>query len=314
MITENLHQPFEVVYTEVDECPLNGHRHSFFELVYVLDGTGYHSIDSNRMNYGKGHMFLITPHTSHHFDISTTTRFFFIRFNHIYLKAQRGLYEHAGLTDWVKKLEYIFCNNTQLPECILKNQGDKLLVKSLVEGIIRENINKATYHQEIVQQLVNSLIAIVARNISMHMPEKVQKNMENAHILQIINYIQSHIYDAEALRVETIAARFRLSANYLSEYFKKHTGESLQQYIVQYKLKLVESRLLHSDMRISEIAEELNFTDESHLNRMFKKYRHTTPNEYRKRKMMMTAQPAEEPKKIPLRRAQRDISKTAQYS
>jgi AraC-like DNA-binding protein len=83
---------------------------------------------------------------------------------------------------------------------------------------------------------------------------------------------------------------------------------------VQYKLKLVESRLLHSDMRISEIAEELNFTDESHLNRMFKKYRHTTPNEYRKRKMMMTAQPAEEPKKIPLRRAQRDISKTAQYS
>ena len=283
MVTENLHQPFEVVYKEVDECPLNGHRHNFFELVYILGGTGYHCINNSRFAYAPGHMFLVTPQSCHNFTVNTTTRFFFIRFNHIYLKAQRGNTDHGGLTDWVKKLEFIFCNDSQVSDCILKNPGDKNLVKWLVEAIIRENINKETYHQEIAQQLVNSLIAIVARNISMHMPEKVQRNIENDNILQIITYIQSNIYDTEALRAETIAARFLLSANYLSEYFKKHTGESLQQYIIQYKLKLVESRLLHSDMRINEIAGELNFTDESHLNRMFKKYKNITPNEYRKK-------------------------------
>lgn len=44
----------------------------------------------------------------------------------------------------------------------------------------------------------------------------------------------------------------------------------MQQYILNYKLKLVENRLLHSEMRISEIVAELGFTDESHLNKLFK--------------------------------------------
>ena len=44
----------------------------------------------------------------------------------------------------------------------------------------------------------------------------------------------------------------------------------MQQYIIKYKLKLVENRLLHSEMRINEIAAELGFTDESHLNKLFK--------------------------------------------
>lgn len=46
---------------------------------------------------------------------------------------------------------------------------------------------------------------------------------------------------------------------------------------------MVESKLLHSDMRIGEIAEELGFTDESHLNRLFKKYRGCNPTEFRRK-------------------------------
>jgi len=45
---------------------------------------------------------------------------------------------------------------------------------------------------------------------------------------------------------------------------------------------LVENRLLHSQMRICEIVEELGFTDESHLNKFFKKYRGCSPSNFRK--------------------------------
>lgn len=57
----------------------------------------------------------------------------------------------------------------------------------------------------------------------------------------------------------------------------------MQQYILNYKIKMVESRLLHSEMRISEIVEELGFTDESHLNRLFKKYKDCNPTDFRKK-------------------------------
>ena len=286
MKTENLYQPFEIVYKELDECPKQAHKHTFFELVYIVDGTGKQHINENTFQYHKGHLFLISPQDYHHFDVQTTTKFFFIRFNDIYLKAQKGQDTYLGLGNWVKKLEFIVNNNSHLPGCILCNQSDKTLVKALIEGIIKEYVNKELYYQEVVQQIVNTIIAIVARNISLAEPVKVPKNNTDQTALQMVQYIQSNIYHPAALRTEAMATAFGLSATYLSEYFKKHNGESLQQYIINYKLRLVENRLLYSDLRINEIAYELQFTDESHLNRLFKKYKGVSPKAFRKAALM----------------------------
>jgi AraC-like DNA-binding protein len=62
----------------------------------------------------------------------------------------------------------------------------------------------------------------------------------------------------------------------------KHTTETMQQYIANYKLKIIENRLLYGNMRISEIADELGFTDKSHLIRTFRKYRGVSSTEYKK--------------------------------
>lgn len=278
MVVKNLYQPFEIVYKELDECP-GAHKHNFFELIYIVDGTGTHCINKNIFHYKAGHFFLATPSICHSFNVATTTKFFLVRFNDIYLKAQQTA---DNTKDWIQKLEYIFHNNTHLPGCILKNQGDKVLVRSLVESIIREEINKEFYYKELVQQIINTMLTIVVRNISLTTPEKVKAVAPGA-ALNIVEYIHQHIYSPELLRTEKIASHFSISLNYLGEYFKKHTGESMQQYITNYKLKLVETRLLHSDLRIGEIAVEMGFTDESHLNRIFKKYYGYTPSAYRKK-------------------------------
>jgi AraC-like DNA-binding protein len=283
MNTENLYQPFEIVYKETDECLKPTHRHNFFEMVYIVDGTGTHCINKNKFHYNKGNLFLLTPQDYHQLFVITTTKFFVIRFNDIYLRTQSELQINNGQNEWIKKLEFIFYNLNHSPGCILKDMNDKVLVKALIEGIIKEYINKEPYHQEIVHQIVNTLIALVARNIYINLPERKQYDAHNDDaILKIIHYIQANIYKPELLKAEKLAGNFKISINYLSEYFKKHTGETLQQYITNYKLKLVETRLLHSDMRINEIAFELNFTDESHLNRIFKKYKGLNPTQFRR--------------------------------
>jgi AraC-like DNA-binding protein len=73
-----------------------------------------------------------------------------------------------------------------------------------------------------------------------------------------------------------------MSETYLGRFFKNQTNETLQQYIENYKLKLIESRLTHSSMRITEIADQLGFTDKSHLNRFFKKFHSMPPSQFRK--------------------------------
>jgi len=275
MQIKNLYEPFEIEYLETSECPIVAHKHNFFELVYIVEGTGMQCINKNNWAYAPEKLFLLMPQDCHSFKVEKTTKFFFIRFNDVYIKEQNK--------EWIKRLEFIYQNHNRLPGCILKNKADKPLVKSLIEALIREYINQYPYQKELTQQIVNTLLTVVARNISLTTPE-VLKNTDTKD-LSILSYIHRNIYSPELLKAEEMAAQFNISPTYVSEYFKKLTGESMQQYITNYKLKLVETRLRYSDMRMNEIAFELNFTDESHLNRIFKKYKGISPSAFRKQKI-----------------------------
>jgi AraC-like DNA-binding protein len=275
MINENLHEPFSIVYKTLDECPKQEHRHNFFELIYILYGTGKQCINQNYFNYRAGHMFLITPEDSHFFEIETSTRFFFLRFNDIYIKNSGLLAEN------IQRLEYILQNANHQPGCILKNQIDKSLVKPIVEGIMREMADKDLYNQELIHQLVNTLIIVVARNIAKYLPEQINMGTEEK-AMNILQYIQGNIYYPEKLKAENISANFGISSTYLGKYFKQHASETMQQYITNYKIKLIEHRLQFSDKRINEIADEFGFTDESHLNKYFRKQNGNSPTRFRK--------------------------------
>lgn len=274
MRRENLHKPFDIIYQELDESPLSEHKHSFFELVYIVSGAGLQCINSNVFDYHDGHLFLITPSDCHSFDVRATTKFFFIRFNDIYLKS------NLIAPEMKQRLEFILDNANHKPGCIIRNQGDKLLIRPLIEAVLREHINKDLYHTELVSQLVNTLIVVVARNIAKSLPEKIDTCTES-RTLDILQYIQSNIYYPDKLKAPVVAQHFGISEFYLGRYFKKHTNETMQQYIINYRIKLIETRLLYSNLRITEIAAELGFADESHMNKLFKKYRNVSPKEYR---------------------------------
>ncbi|MDJ1470154.1 AraC family transcriptional regulator [Cytophagaceae bacterium DM2B3-1] len=275
MQKESLYQPFEIVYQTMDECPKLEHKHTFFELVYILSGTGKQCINEHKFQYHENHMFLLTPNDCHKFDIEAQTTFFFLRFNDIYLQ-KNGLAPH-----YVEQLEYILHNASHEPGCVLKNQSDKTLVRPVVEAIIREQVNQDINNKELITQLVNTLIIVVARNIAKYLPEKVNEYSDEK-IIDILQYIQQHIYEPDKIRAKSISDHFGISETYLGRYFKKHTEETLQQYITNYRLRLIENRLKHSDLRVNEIAHSLGFTDESHLNKFFRKNKGQSPLSYRK--------------------------------
>jgi AraC-like DNA-binding protein len=278
---QNLFEPFQVEFIRADQCPIKAHKHTFFELVYIMSGDGLYHINENRFNYSGENLFLVMPFDTHYTEVSTTTSFLFIRFNSIYLDAQKSKDQHSDLGAWIQKMEYIFQNSSNVLGCLINNATDKPLVRAVMEAIKQEYDSKQNLHKELVQQLINTLITLVARNISLHVQAttKVQQNTS----FDIIHYIHSNIYHPEKLKADSIASHFNISLNYISEYFKKHTNENLQHYIINYKLALAETRLKHSDMRLNEIAFELGFTDESHLTKTFKKYKGTTPTAFRKK-------------------------------
>lgn len=275
MAKKNLYLPYEVIFKEVNEPLHTEVGNNFFEMLYIVSGTGIQTINHNKLLYEPGHLFLITPEDSHSLEIQTTTTVFQLRFTDIYIK--NGPFTSNNLY----KLEYILQHANHQPGCILKRITDKNLVHPMIEAIRHEYHNPTLYNTELIQLLINTLIVIIARNISEYLPENINKQSDSkAHTL--LEYIQTNIYEPEKLSVTIMSEKFGISETYLGRYFKKQANETLQDYISKYRIKLVENRLLYSDLRVGEIASELGFNDESHLNKIFKKHRGTTPSAFRK--------------------------------
>ncbi len=55
----------------------------------------------------------------------------------------------------------------------------------------------------------------------------------------------------------------------------------MQEYISNYKTKLIQHRLKFSDKRLNEISDEFGFTDVSHLNKYFANQTGSSPAAYR---------------------------------
>ncbi|WP_316633397.1 AraC family transcriptional regulator [uncultured Flavobacterium sp.] len=273
MEIRNLYHPFELQFLEVLEYEAKERKNTFFEMVFVLEGKGIQIINDHRLPYSSDKLFLIFPQDTHSFEVIEKTKFFFIRFHDSYLKTQNS--------DWIQKLEFIFHNHNHLPGCILKTVTDKPLLRAMVEGLIREKNNNFPQQQEVIKQILNTIITIAARNISLVSP--LAFNQSNAEpSLDLLNYVHHNIYQPEELKAAKMALKFNVSPTYISEYFKTKTGQSIQQYTIAYKIKLIETRLRFTNMQINEIVYEFGFSDASHLNRIFKKYNGLNPSDYKK--------------------------------
>jgi AraC-like DNA-binding protein len=275
MKRENMHQSFKVVYRKIAECSASDLQFNFFQMAYVISGKGFLRVNGNCIAYKTGNLMLMTPNDQHNFDITEPTEFLLVSINSDYVKEYRS-----------KNLNCIECllyYASHLSGCILKQKEDEFLVKSIVGCLLHAIEYKDVYDEDLTAHYVNALIVIAVRNISKIKPPGIKENSDK-RILEIVSYIQSNIFSPQHLKASHIADKFDISPTYLGSYFKNQCGETLQQFISNYRIRMVEHRLSFSDMRINEIVHEFGFSDESHLNKFFKKHKNLSLTAYRKEK------------------------------
>ncbi|HWV30799.1 MAG TPA: helix-turn-helix domain-containing protein [Dyadobacter sp.] len=276
-----LHQPFEVYVADMDcwnERPLIYH---FFEIVRIIDGTGTRETNRNRFEYRPGSIFLFTPLDCRGFDVETPTRFCSIRFSEAFFSEYKTEQDKERVTAWLKQLETIFAHHNRFEELLIRNESDCRMIASMISLLLTEYEQRQAGHEENLRHLVTLILNIITRNVHDARVADTSGTREGL-INHVLLHIQRHIADPEKLRVEYLAGQFNLSPNYVGEYFRKYTGESLQNYVASSRIKLVEQRLTHSNLTISEIANELGYTDESHLSRQFRKHHGANPTAFRK--------------------------------
>lgn len=103
---------------------------------------------------------------------------------------------------------------------------------------------------------------------------------------QYINIAQSMVeliqekYDQD-ITLEMCAEQFRFHPVYLSRVFKKEMGMTFIDYLTNYRMNMAKLWLRDSNLKITEIAERLNYTNSTGFIRTFRKAEGMTPGQYR---------------------------------
>ncbi|MBQ8640183.1 MAG: helix-turn-helix domain-containing protein [Lachnospiraceae bacterium] len=99
-------------------------------------------------------------------------------------------------------------------------------------------------------------------------------------IEQIREYVYHHL-DQE-IRREDVAAAVFLNPSYVSRIFKKETGISLKDFILQEKMKMARILLKSTALPISIVAQRVGYTNFSHFSQVYRKIYGISPTEERK--------------------------------
>jgi len=97
-----------------------------------------------------------------------------------------------------------------------------------------------------------------------------------------IAFLDAHYF--EPLQLDDIAQEATLSSFHFARLFKRSTGLSVMEYLLQVRLRMARHLLLQTAMPVSEIAEKCGFADASYFSRIFKRTHDATPTAYRSRK------------------------------
>ncbi len=99
-------------------------------------------------------------------------------------------------------------------------------------------------------------------------------------ILEVKKYIQENYH--KEIGLNDAAEVVFLNPKYLSDLFRKETGQTFSNYLTKVKMEKAKKLLQKNDLKIYEVGESVGYRNSKNFAKVFKKYSGVTPQEYRK--------------------------------
>lgn len=272
-------EPLVIEMMHAETYPLPKHSHTYYELIYILKGSGQHHLNQLIMPYKSGDLFLISPEDEHYFEVKHCSSFCFIKFNDGYFSANK----HLSPDMLVNTSPTEIMRNPLLKELkLVFTEPCKTILRKTVENLTAYNCLHDVSNSPIVFFQILSIFGLIKEASALLGVRLEGKDLVKEDLL---SYVHQYIYEPERIRVQQIASHFNIAGNYFSAYFKRNFEMSYRDYVNDYKLKLIEKRIDSGQMTMKQIAYEFGFTDESHLTNYFKKLRNISPTDYKFKKV-----------------------------
>ena len=263
---------FQIFRTSLKELyPL--HWHEFYEVTFVVSGTGSHTVNGEMLPLAPGVLFLLTPVDFHQLapEPGQTLEVFNIIFSGDFLDEELRQWLFGGQC----------YRHIQLP-----TKSSEMILHEY-EQIWTENQSRQLGQQRIIRGALERILLELARLSSVASSHPIASIVHPA-IQTAVLHLQ-HEFRTD-MSLEHIAAEAGLTPTYFSELFHKETGSQFQKYLQTLRLRFAASLLLASDLPVTEICFASGFGNMAHFERSFHEKYSDSPRSYRqKAKLSMPA-------------------------
>lgn len=227
---------------------------------YVLRGRGVYHTRGKTFHLGEGDAFLICPGEL------------------IYYEADR---ENPWIYTWIgmqgiKVKGYLA--RTSLPDCLVFQYGEDSRLRACHERLFEAD--QQTRGRDL---LMNSILYEYLFLLADRFPNKktVAGETRSTYVEEALNIIEGAYCDA--ITVQDIADHLNLNRSYLHRQFKAVMGTSIQDYLLDRRIRQACVLLKSTDLPIQVVARSVSYQDALYFSKLFHQKKGVSPSEYRER-------------------------------
>jgi AraC family transcriptional regulator, transcriptional activator of pobA len=160
------------------------------------------------------------------------------------------------------------------------DDDEALEIENLFLKINQEIKEKRTNYKKIIQLYINLVLISSLRSYQRQgLAQKIDPKREGTLLARFKKIVAQHFITKR--KVEDYATLLAVTPNHLNKHIKEQTGKTASSFIDNMLVMEAKALLRYTELSISEIAYQLDFTDPSHFNKFFKKEVELTPMVYR---------------------------------
>ncbi len=253
------------------------HKHSFLELVYVLDGAAEHTLNGETTVVQKGDYYIIDYGDAHQYRRLPDQPFLIVNclFRPEFIDGSLkncSRFEDI-ISNYLIKLDNITFSN--VPTRFTYHDGEEGAIARIVKRMMREYSEKSPGYLEIMRCYLIEIIILTMRQICSGV------RSESGITEYIVEYVEKNYMNPVTLGA--ISETLNYSVPYVSKQFKCDMGITFRDYLHKVRCGHGCRLLSNTDKKVEEIAQLVGYGDSKYFCRVFKKVMGMTTGEFKKR-------------------------------
>ncbi|HCY40538.1 MAG TPA: AraC family transcriptional regulator [Prolixibacteraceae bacterium] len=252
------------------------HRHDFFEVLYLIKGSGFHVIDGNKYEIKPPCVFFMSPGQAHKLELSNDIEgYIFIFTSDFYMLNRRN-------QNSLIEFPFFYTIHQDNPPLQFENEEDVRFLERLFLQGISELKNLDTPSIEMLRSILDLILTTCSSRYKIT-EGSINKGKGQILVKRFYQLVEENYL--KNLSLADYAAMLLVTPNHLTQTVKQFTGRTSIQVIKMKQILEIKRLLVHTNLNVNEISAMLHFDDQSYFSKFFKRETNFSPLQYRSRSL-----------------------------